>query len=311
MVDCEKSKELLKKVIWEQYDKPGAVVKAQKIAYPLLPERLFKFRGITDGALNNFMNDTLFCAKPNTFNDPFDCGLTFKGPDVRKLMSQALIKLGLDTPARLELIRTASDVYAACADIAEEISQGAAVVAKATFARQLEDLLFEPVKTLADKMKDSVTICSLTERIDSLPMWAHYGDDHKGFAMEYNFHKLDSRSKLRGSIWPVLYDEKLYDVTSQIFGRPVKKFNDLLALGAALGKSIDWKYEREWRIVKRVGLGKSGGNVQVPSPVAIYVGAEAQSDKIKDLLTIAARKEIPVFRMALAKHEFKMIPKPI
>ncbi|WP_236730436.1 hypothetical protein, partial [Pseudomonas savastanoi] len=146
MVDVKKDKELLRKIIREEYDKPGAAARAKKIAFPLLPNKLFKFRGITNGALDNFESDTLFCAKPKTFYDPFDCGLNFKVPDERALLSTALVQIGLSTPARLELIRKAPDVYAAFADIASELKGSAEVTDNSELAMMIQSLLDDPYK---------------------------------------------------------------------------------------------------------------------------------------------------------------------
>ncbi|BCJ06709.1 hypothetical protein PRtIB026_A35350 [Pseudomonas sp. RtIB026] len=305
------NKEILKSLIHQDYDKPGAFAKAKKLAHPLLPKSLFKFRGVTDGALDNLRNNTLFCAKPKTFNDPFDCALTLKGPDERTIYCKTIISLGWETEEHLNLIKNAADPFGALIQIAKQQTKLTEYLDKHNFREKIEEILFEPIQTLNDKMRDSCNICSLSERVDSLPMWAHYGDDHCGFAMEYDFRKLDARSKLRSSIWPVLYEKKRYDVTQQIFGRPVKKFNELFVLGGALSKSADWQYEQEWRIVKYVGSNTPPSNVKVPAPVALYLGAEITEEHSKVLREEAKRKNIPVFRMVLSKDAFKMIPVPL
>lgn len=308
--DLVKGKELLKIILHRDYDKPGAFAKAQKIVRPLLPKRLFKFRGFTDGALNNLKENTLFCAKPKTFNDPFDCGLTLRGPDERTVYVKALIALGCKDEGQLMEVNKAVDPYAAFIQIVERQTDHVGRLDSKEFRERMAHAFFEPVQLLNDKMRDSCNICSLSERVNSLPMWAHYGDDHCGFAMEYDFHKLDSRSKLRSSIWPVLYEEKRYDVTEQIFGRPVRAFNELFVLGGALCKSVDWQYEREWRIVKIVESDTPASNVRVPKPVALYIGSDMSMGNSEILKKEAKRKNIPIFRMELSKNTFEMVAVP-
>lgn len=103
------TKNVLNKLIREDYDREDAFFDARKIVEPLIPSRLFKFRGVTKGALNNLKRDTLYCALPKTFNDPFDCSLLFEGPDL-KILLNTLRSFGLASPERekklyLRLIR--------------------------------------------------------------------------------------------------------------------------------------------------------------------------------------------------------------
>lgn len=51
---------------------------AKKIIIDFLLENtnkgnLYKYRQVNNYALDNLKNNTLFCASPSTFNDPFDC----------------------------------------------------------------------------------------------------------------------------------------------------------------------------------------------------------------------------------------------
>jgi hypothetical protein len=172
----------------------------------------------------------------------------------------------------------------------------------------VKEALNEPRKQLENALRGSCIICSLSERIDSLPMWAHYGDEHRGFAMEYDFQALKESDELRASTWPVLYDINRYDVTNQIFARKVEKFNELFILGGALCKSLDWQYEHEWRIVKHLGGSASGKSIDVPTPTGIYIGAEAAPHQVKALKKIADLKGIPAYKMRLSRSEFKMEP---
>ncbi len=57
--------------------------------------KLYKYREVNEYALDNLRHNTLFCAKPSTFNDPFDCriGVDFSSyieykfsPKINKMM---------------------------------------------------------------------------------------------------------------------------------------------------------------------------------------------------------------------------------
>ena len=43
------------------------------LRYHVPSGKLYKYRSITEHSLSNLKNGTLYCAKPSSFNDPFDC----------------------------------------------------------------------------------------------------------------------------------------------------------------------------------------------------------------------------------------------
>lgn len=300
--------ETLKELIQAKYDGVDALAQARRVVFPLVPNRLFKFRAASSYAIDNFDSDTLFCAKADTFNDPFDCSLTFQGPDPRLLMLRALKDVGLLTEARSVFIAESDAPLWEFAEIVGAIDSKMSAVKKLEFISDLEEVFYGPRDHLNSKIRQSCNICSLCENGHSLPMWAHYGDDHKGFAMEYDFSVLPAEHSVRESLWPVLYDDKMYDVTPQIFGRKVEEFNPLFLIGGALQKSRDWQYEKEWRIVLPVGAETSAANVSVPTPVALYLGALIDSTNERKLIDLARLKNVPVYRMVHSRTEFKMEP---
>jgi hypothetical protein len=91
-------------------------------------------------------------------------------------------------------------------------------------------------------IRSRVGVLSLTERFDSLPMWAHYGAQARGYVIQFDGLGVEFPGDLTGSLntlLPVQYvDEPIgmtHDPTTQ---------NDLFFC-----KFRDWSYEREWRVV--------------------------------------------------------------
>lgn len=298
----------LKRIIYEEYDNPDSLQKARGLISGLVPKRLFKFRGVSKYSFENFKQDTLFCAKAESFNDPFDCSLKLQGPDPKRLIIQALDSLQLSSGDRVKRVLDSDRPSMVLAEIAKEIDASMSEADMKMFAVNLMAVINEPRDKLNEKIRRSCNICSVTERIDSLPMWAHYGDDHKGFAMEYDFSVLPVGDGVKQSLWPVIYGQEMYDVTPQIFGRPVENFNQLFLIGGAIHKSSDWNYENEWRIVLPVGADNPEGNVAVPTPIALYLGSQIEPDSADKLLEIAQQKNVPVYRMEHSRTEFKMLP---
>ena len=102
----------------------------------------------------------------------------------------------------------------------------------------MERKLFSTIKSIRAK----VGILSLSERYDSLPMWAHYADLGRG-----NVAVLDNLSRSfhgdeTGSLnipKPVVYTERFMAMT----------FDPSTQDRLFFCKLLDWSYEREWRVV--------------------------------------------------------------
>lgn len=252
------------------------------IKTPHIPKRLFKCRGFTKYAITNFIEKTVYCASPDTFNDPYECALQanfYFGNDLDDLLSQAAGELDI---VQLETL-------------------------KGVVESRYEKMSNEVSLAFRSKMMEIYKICSLSERIDSILMWSHYAEDHKGFAMEYDFHQLPRRDMYVRSLWPVLYDAGMLDVSHLFAGedRP-EDFNNLFGIAAAIHKTEDWQYEKEWRLIIN-----SNDPVNVPAPLkAVYIGARA-ADKDRDALIAAANfAGVPVFQMRLAERRFAMTYDP-
>lgn len=298
----------LKELIFNAYDREDSVGEARELVSGFLPARLFKYRGVSDYSLDNFKLDTLFCAKADSFNDPFDCSLSLHGPDSTLLLVKSLKALGMSSNDNKARITSAADPIRALTEVVEENGYPMSEAEKKAFIDNIKKTVNEPRDLLNSKIRRSCNICSLSERIDSLPMWAHYGDDHKGFAMEYDISAFPLDHEARESLWPVLYGHEMYDVTQQIFGRPVQKFNQLFLVGGAIHKSSDWQYEQEWRIVLPVGADNPAENISVPTPIALYLGAQIDPDDAEKLVGLAKEKNVPVYRMEHSRNQFKMEP---
>jgi hypothetical protein len=91
-------------------------------------------------------------------------------------------------------------------------------------------------------IRSRVGVLSLTERFDSLPMWAHYGAQAKGYVVQFEGLDREFPQDTTGSLnvlKPVTYVEDLVGMTHD----PSTQDNLFFC------KFRDWGYEREWRIV--------------------------------------------------------------
>ena len=100
----------------------------------------------------------------------------------------------------------------------------------------METKLFRTIESIRAK----VGILSLTERYDSLPMWAHYADLARGFAVIFEDLERSFNGDETGSLnvpKPVVYTERFIGMT----------FDPSTQDRLFFSKLSDWSYEREWR----------------------------------------------------------------
>lgn len=91
-------------------------------------------------------------------------------------------------------------------------------------------------------IRSRVGVLSLTERFESLPMWAHYGALAKGYVVRFDGLGSEFPNDPTGSlnvVKPINYVEDFVGMTHD----PSTQDN------LFFGKFQDWSYEREWRVV--------------------------------------------------------------
>ena len=121
----------------------------------------------------------------------------------------------------------------------------------------------------------------LTERNNSLLMWAHYGASYRGVCIEYDFSNF-SAIESRCMFAPVMYRDSRPEVPESVITKSYKGHaiptEDQNQLSKGLfTKSPAWKYEYEWRIVKYCSKDKRISKYlpfEMPPIRKIYLGAE-------------------------------------
>jgi Protein of unknown function (DUF2971) len=102
----------------------------------------------------------------------------------------------------------------------------------------MEERFFATVKNIRAR----VGILSLSQRYDSLPMWAHYADLARGFVVVLENLEQSFKGDETGSLnipKPVVYAEQFAGMT----------FDPSTQDRLFFSKLLDWSYEREWRVV--------------------------------------------------------------
>lgn len=116
-----------------------------------------------------------------------------------------------------------------------------------THGPELLDGFTQVIKTgLYKGFNENIGVLSLTEKPDNLLMWAHYAQNHKGFAIEFEsdhefFHQQLSPSDELRYVRKVQYLDQRPNIRISTFEDATNIFST---------KSKDWEYEREWRIMR-------------------------------------------------------------
>jgi hypothetical protein len=179
-------------------------------------------------------------------------------------------------------------------------------------AHPLRPIMEERIRNDKDALIKAVDACSrvlgeqiskrrlycLTPFPDSTLMWSHYAANHRGTCLEF-----DKNNALIGRARPVRYSKTYPEWT------PQTAIDDPLKL--VFTKSMDWSYEREFRIIASSldGPLKLHGNfVLLPAGAltAIIVGCE--SPDYGDILSIVKdhAPSISVKRAARVPNQYKL-----
>lgn len=161
-------------------------------------------------------------------------------------------------------------------------------------------------------------VLSLASKNNSIPMWTHYADSHRGFVIGFDttsglFRKAIDDENLR----LVDYEKDRVSVTGGVQGNPGVNPDIILRT-----KSGDWAYEEEWRWIE--SMDPSGYDELKPGPNGeliflrripaesirqIIIGFRASfplSETIQALTRMSELAHIEVFKVALSASHYSL-----
>jgi Protein of unknown function (DUF2971) len=223
-----------------------------------IPERLYKYRAFSNRTLDALVADQIFFADPGTFNDPLDTRPTLD-TDIDADALAAIL-------ARLVEQRVSAEMNAAARTIrysgSKTISHIAShsrrraeqVVAEIRYhATNPEYDIEDPARFLFGQYVEEELlrrygkgIVSLAARANCPLMWSHYGDQHKGVCIGYSVP-----AKAAGNLHKISYGGSRLIAASAVAAmldgdeEARRKVDDAVLTK----KAIDWRYEREWRLI--------------------------------------------------------------
>ncbi len=201
---------------------------------------------------------------------------------------------------------------------------------KAYFYRTDELRKYERLSVHEGKLIDDfsafVKVSSLTSNnVYSMPMWAHYANNHAGFCVSYD---MKGNAELSGNTFPVQYTKQRIDITS-LMDQQVKKIIQELETQSAEGKKqillddltlvfltsffgnikhLSWSYENEFRCT--VGAIAEGMPYLSAIPKEIFIGMNCVSTYEDKIIKIGQVLNIPVYKMVFDEFSsnYDLIP---
>lgn len=195
------------------------------------PDIIYKYRSWSNEFHKNILTKgELYLSAPKNFNDPFDFGIT------RNFMM-------LDSPEKIaRYVEEGIEKHKAWL-----LKDGRNLASERAFQfKRLENLEqyqqeHETIEFNANN--NHYGVLSLSARWDSILMWSHYGDFHKGFNVGYN-EDLMRESGLFGKGGPVIYSDDYPQIDA--FSEHTRE----ISVMQTHYKSKEWEYEQEYRLTK-------------------------------------------------------------
>ena len=176
---------------------------------------------------------------------------------------------------------------------------------------------------ILDNLIKYIRTTSLTENdIYSLPMWAHYSNNHKGYCVKYN---MKNNSELSSFTFPIQYTDERLDISSfmdEYMGevrKEIERGEDYIK-GIMVNdkrlvfyfvmlcniKHSSWKYEQEFRCT--VGARIPDPQYIDADPDSIFIGMNCSQENETNLRNIGKKLNIPVHKMTWDNYsnDFKL-----
>jgi len=288
---------------------------------------LFRYRSFDKEGRNidALKNGRLYFSSPMWFNDPYD-SLVFAKAD--KIWGEMCLSFyyGMD-----QYIESVKKKYPEEAFVAYHFWN----TDKEKALQLTYDDFHKSLKLVRNQIRRNTKVICFSESYDSMLMWAHYADYHKGFALMYTkeeirnggvYSKDGKRIGDNVRIDPVEYVEKQQDLTNDVgwYVREnvMRKDSSFIPSDRSVGitkvrrvlleKAKEWSYEKEWRVTERRPefIRESKASYIDCCPKAILVGSQCEQGNHELLISISKELRIPIFRMYLSENENGFILRP-
>ena len=291
----------------------------------IMPKRLFRYRAFNDRSVVAFQNDVIYAVTADKFNDPYDTLVRYDLEGVERWVNTVMntetlgqmktwFAQGWDLPNEVNHILTSeiTDVVKMALSSIESIKDFDEGIEETR--KRMISMIETYFPILSETSKRYSAIACFSENVDSILMWSHYADSHKGFALEYDFRPTLEQPIKNVGLFPVVYSKERFDISDyiawaflRIIGFPAKMPDMSASIKNALWKSDVWAYEKEWRMIDSTPRDITDEKASAINykPVAIYYGRHMSGDDKRQLHEVAKEKGIKEYEMYLDYSSLK------
>lgn len=279
--------EILSAVTGNQEEKRRAYGKVGYYYQCCAPASLYKYYSDTTQKLNAVKNNKMWYSAPCNFNDVFDCDVFI---DREKILDSAL----------------------------QLVPEGRKVLRYSPMWQHIKRSLDQPINTFESVfqgLKHDTGIACLTESCNSLLMWAHYANNHKGMCVEYSLWSI--ADQLHFTPVPVIYSNEKTRF-SPIDMNNISKDAEKLLIEGLTSKSTEWAYENEWRIIRddkacgdRWNAEKQGALLDMIPPSSVILGCAAEPDFESQVVEYCQSSRINLYKMEKDPIHYRLNKKAV
>ena len=274
--------ELIDVLVGESEEKRQAFEKIGRHYQCSAPASLYKYYGDEKNRFDLIRTNKVWYSSPTKFNDEFDCEITID----EKAMVEDALKL---VPTDIH-IRPGSQMW-----------------------NMINDTMHCELHKFRDvfaNLRTTTGVSCFSESNDSLLMWAHYANNHRGICVEYDLMEINRQ--LGFTPVPIIYSDER--VCFQHFNiETIENDSIKLLLESLTTKSIDWSYEREWRIIReKEACGnnwqeeKKGALLNMIQPSSIILGCASTIDFYNDAIKYCKENKITLYKMEKDPNQYQL-----
>lgn len=260
---------------------------------PELPEIIYKYRNWNNKYHKRaLINNELYLSAPSDFNDPFDCRITKNHHSLNsKEKIEKYIEKGISD--NLEYLKAKGR------DIESEKQQ------LRTRLQNLDEYQKEHEEINTEYTDRYLGVLSLSRRWNSILMWSHYGDFHKGYCIGFDEKKLRN-SGFFGKGGNVSYTTELP------FIDPIED-EDIVKTSfyQTHYKAKDWEYEEEYRLTK-LFFDKPDEEpnrlIKIPEDCLreVIIGLKTPDEHKAEIIAECKKRNIDVYQAIKEHYKFKI-----
>lgn len=235
-----------------------------------------------------FSHDEVYFTDPLRFNDPFDCTCLFclKGStedDWRKFWA---MKYPGETAEAVDR------------RVRETLTPGGCIDWESSgFDRKRLDVVMRM------GLQEMRILC-LSERWDSMLMWAHYGDSHRGLCLQFDHERVADKWACKAVAYRRHYPSFAEFLKTAPGGAATADF-------LLLNKATPWRYEHEWRILAYTGVSQTAPAVLPPRTLrGVLFGcmtSEEDKERVARWIGESGNRDVMLYDLERHPEEYRLM----